>query len=310
VSLEARYRRALRWYPKSWRAANADAIVGTLLDGAEDRERPRPGEVANLALNGLLARFGWVEKVLPAGVRDRASTVALGFGFGVTVVMLVIQEWAPWASANAVYPQPASEIGPFHGWGGVLYSLWAIGALFALCGLDRAARWMIGLTIPVAVVLSTVYTWSTWLRPPTFALVILTLLAVVVVAGKPGRLALAGTAVFGMAWVLVPFLRNVELVDLQPPRQMWSASFNGIVNGYLAIAIVAVALIALIARNGNWVGAMALIGTLWAVIALSYLVRQDPTGVAVLLVPAVVVALAAFTWLRASGYRVALVRRE
>lgn len=42
--LEIRYRQALRWYPRSWRAANADAVVGVLLDvaDAEGRAAPHP----------------------------------------------------------------------------------------------------------------------------------------------------------------------------------------------------------------------------------------------------------------------------
>lgn len=310
--LEQRYRRALRWYPGSWRRANEDAIVGTLLDGAEGRDAPRPGEVANLALNGLFARFGWVGKVVPASVRDRASTVALGFGFGVTVVMLVMQEWAPWAAPVAYVPQPALSIGPFHGWGGVLYSVWAVAFIAAVAGLRTVARWLLAVTVPFYLVLAFILQTSWWLRPSSLGLVILLLLALVVIMGDPVAariryLPLAGATIFGAAWVLVPFVRNIEPTELIPPWQIWTMTFgSGTQSGNLGLIIVALGVIATIARRGQWVGAFFVLGLAWLAIAILYL----PTDGVVAAVAAVIVALALITWLRASGYRLALVRRE
>jgi len=310
-TLEQRYRRALRWYPASWRKANGDAIVGTLLDGADGRGAPRAGEVANLALNGLLARFGWVEKVLPAGVRDRASSLALGFGFGVTVVMLVVQEWAPWASPAAYVPQPAS-IGPFHGWGGVLYSVWAVALIAAVAGLRAVTRWMLVATIPFCIYLAFVLQSSWWLRPSSLGLVILLLLALVVSAGDPVAtrrryIPLLGAMLLGMAWVLVPFVRSVGLSELIPPWQIWTMSFGaGTQSGNLGLVILVLGVVAALARRWQWVGAVFVLGLAWIAIAILYL----PTDGVIIAAAAVVVGLTLITLLRASGYRLALVRRE
>ena len=73
--LERRYRAALRWYPASWRRANADALLGTLLDRAdhEGRTEPTPAELRNLAVVGLRKR--WVT-TLPWVLLAAATAVA------------------------------------------------------------------------------------------------------------------------------------------------------------------------------------------------------------------------------------------
>lgn len=90
--LEARYRRALAWYPREWREQNADAVIGTLLDVAESRERPRPGELATLRLNGIRERM----RSLPdasAPIRERAALVGFGVNAAVAVAMLGTMLW-------------------------------------------------------------------------------------------------------------------------------------------------------------------------------------------------------------------------
>ncbi|WP_162907883.1 hypothetical protein [Allorhizocola rhizosphaerae] len=57
--LERRYRRLLLCYPRSYRRARADEIVGTLLDLAPPgRTRPTVREAVNLLRQGLRARLG------------------------------------------------------------------------------------------------------------------------------------------------------------------------------------------------------------------------------------------------------------
>ena len=76
ADLERRYRRALGWYPRSWREKNADVVAGTLLDvaDAEHRTRPRRGELANLAASGISTRLG---VLLEPWARNAISTIAL-----------------------------------------------------------------------------------------------------------------------------------------------------------------------------------------------------------------------------------------
>jgi hypothetical protein len=315
-ALEERYRRALRWYPEAWREANADAIVGTLLDGAEGRDAPRAGEVANLALNGLLARFGWVEKVLPASVRDRASSVALGFGFGLAVVILVVQEWAPWASPYDGYPGP-TMVGPFSGWGGVLYSLWVLAFLAALSGFTRTARWMLASTVPFSIVLMAIWTTDPWLRPSSLGLSILGSLAIIAAIGRPvatrwSYLPLFGASAYGVWWVLWGFARNVEWTWRLDPRSMWSGIVYGTGNGGTVIFVLgALAVLAIIAHKWSWFGALALLSMPWWMLSFLTLAGSQPEFVLVSGPPILaVLAVVGLIIFRLRGYRLRIVRRE
>jgi threonine/homoserine/homoserine lactone efflux protein len=58
MTLEDRYRRILRLYPRSWRAEHEDDIVAVLLDAAgSGRVRIAPADVFDLVLNAVLVRF-------------------------------------------------------------------------------------------------------------------------------------------------------------------------------------------------------------------------------------------------------------
>lgn len=59
MNLEHRYRRLLRWYPRGWRAAKGELLLGTLMDAAEHEGRtsPRPGEAWTMRLTGLGERL-------------------------------------------------------------------------------------------------------------------------------------------------------------------------------------------------------------------------------------------------------------
>lgn len=56
---DERFRRALRWYPASWRRANGDVVVGTMRDAAETegRDRPSRAETRAARVNGLAHRL-------------------------------------------------------------------------------------------------------------------------------------------------------------------------------------------------------------------------------------------------------------
>jgi hypothetical protein len=73
VVLERRYRRLLRWYPASYRAVNAEEMLGVALAGAAPgRRRPSAGETASLVLGGLRER----SRALPATARSEAWPAA------------------------------------------------------------------------------------------------------------------------------------------------------------------------------------------------------------------------------------------
>lgn len=98
--LERRYRVAMRWYPASWRRAHADALLGTLLDRAdnEGRTQPTAAELHNLALVGLCKR---VAMTLPWVLLVTATAVAIltlplvGRPIDTTIVVVPMRLIAP-----------------------------------------------------------------------------------------------------------------------------------------------------------------------------------------------------------------------
>ena len=185
TGLERRYSRALEWYPPHWRDANADAMLGTLLDEAESRGRTRParGEIAALALFGTRERL---HAALPASVRDRAAALAWGLGAALSATMLVVVEHAHWTADQAQRDRATSGFGPFDGASSVLFGLWIAGFIVAIAGRSRIAQWIVAATIPVSIALVAFQTqpWAEH-RPPAQALLLLALLALVVLQGAP-----------------------------------------------------------------------------------------------------------------------------
>lgn len=59
MSAEDRFRRLLRWYPRSWRDAHGDLLIGMMLDRAEHegRDRPSPAERRAAIRHGSAARL-------------------------------------------------------------------------------------------------------------------------------------------------------------------------------------------------------------------------------------------------------------
>ncbi len=62
--LSAEYRRLMRWYPRQWRVANEEAMLGALLDQAESegRREPTAAERSAITKGGLARRFGFPQR--------------------------------------------------------------------------------------------------------------------------------------------------------------------------------------------------------------------------------------------------------
>jgi len=100
--LSIEYRTLMRWYPRQWRAANEEAMLGTLLDQAESegRQEVTPAERSAIVRGGLAQRFG-----LPVrGQRLRLVPLTAGFLLSIFYAVFII--WAPQTS----YP---GSLGPF-----------------------------------------------------------------------------------------------------------------------------------------------------------------------------------------------------
>ncbi len=148
-TLDQTYRRALRWYPRKWRTRNEDAVVGTLLDLAEEDHRTAParGELADLRASGLAVRLGPLGRI-PGPVRDRVVALLFGLGSGIAIVAPIAL-----ATQRAGIPPAALRyftiVGPFVGYLFVIYAVWLLALIAALIG----RRWVARAVACIAVVL-------------------------------------------------------------------------------------------------------------------------------------------------------------
>ncbi|WP_375405391.1 hypothetical protein [uncultured Amnibacterium sp.] len=101
MTLESRYRRLLRWYPRRWRTRDHDVLLGTLLDAADSRGRTRPSlaEAGSVVLHGLAERVDRRTAVLAASVATAISAVA-------TVLYFVSTDVGGWTLGGWAIPVP------------------------------------------------------------------------------------------------------------------------------------------------------------------------------------------------------------
>ena len=336
AALERRYRAALDWYPRGWREENGEAILGTLLDEAEatGREKPRFGDVLNLALHGIAATAKEVPDRIPAPIRDRIAAISLATGFALALVLFLASEWAPWAPNGPwngwaydwrVTHSAVPGFGPFASAGVVLFGLWFAAFGFALVGLARTASFTLFLTFPVSLLLieNAGHRMASF-RPSDGALVMLVALALLAMVGRPTRrgqksagarwLAVAA----GIAVVMPASFAAKAIADSQTPGT-WRFEgrldpWNGwslISSPLLLCALAAVLVLIAVARaRRDWAVAIGASTLPWALSAVA-LTLGSVSGVAVyaILGAAAAIALAWFV-LRERGYRLVLQRRE
>ena len=186
--LESRYRSALRWYPKEWRVKNEDAVVGTLLDVAEDDARAQPsrGELANLRNSGLSVRLGFVGRRVPKDVREHAAILTFGLGVAISAAGIVFGGWT-WDYAGKSYHQVWSGFALLQnlGSGQVIYVVWVAAFVTALFSLRRTTTVLLLTSIPVSIVWPLLaVSLSNYGHPDHTTLGFLDLLAAVSVAGS------------------------------------------------------------------------------------------------------------------------------
>jgi len=262
--LEATYRRAVRFYPAEWRAANEDVVIGTLLDEAEDtgRMRPRFTEVASLAAHGVSASVGAFGYRF-AGTRDRLASLAFGAGFALALVMFFGTEWIPW------YPEelytPAEQVGPFASATVLVNVLWFAGLMFAISGRRWLARVALLLTVPISVVaiLLVDLVPVLWNRPPATALAFLMVLAVLASLGRVARrdvTAVAATVVVAFAGITA----LVATMDGAPlswrPDRAWVIAAAG----WWPALLVLVSIVLNFTRATTWSAPLLGLGIVWA----------------------------------------------
>ena len=89
--LERRYRRLLRWYPRSWREHREEEVVNLLIEqaAAEQRSRVEVRTAVDLIGHGLEARLDAALSWLPWRLREQVATVALVAAAGLSLLLLV-----------------------------------------------------------------------------------------------------------------------------------------------------------------------------------------------------------------------------
>jgi hypothetical protein len=160
-NIEDEYRRVLRWYPKAWRDANEDVVVGTFLETARDHglSHPTGEERRSIMLAGLRQR------AIGTGERSLVATIALAAG----VAFMVFY-------TGAVSLDPAHSfagyVGPFTNPSFIVGLLLAVALVLSLQRVRAAARVLSLLAIVSSVALGLLAWRFGWLGPSAPAVVL------------------------------------------------------------------------------------------------------------------------------------------
>lgn len=186
--LHATYTRLMRWFPRSWRQRNAEAMVGTLMDqaDAEGRSSPRPGEAMQLVMAGLLHRL---EMSL-----GHAVLPAVGVLFGVL-----------WGFAEAGRTYPGSS--PWH----IGATAAALGAALAVARLAPWAALVIAGTVLVTQLAYGAVRFSSTAWPIYLAIVVL---CAVFASSHSPRIQRGGIIFAGVSGAVIAVLLTVPLPSI------------------------------------------------------------------------------------------------
>jgi hypothetical protein len=311
---EDRYRRALRWYPATWRTANEEAALATLLDAADDSPVDRSrAQITNLRAEAISMRFGMM---LPHASRQRVATSALASGTAFALVYFWFQSRVPSAPTPADFAVDAS-FGPFENSGVVLAALWALAFGSALLGHRAMTREFLiaSLVATVALPIAAAVGGADWAAPSATNLALLAALNLLALLGTPTtRPRLSITALVWLVGLVAIYAINGPVAS-SSDRYLWQsvvadAPLVAIV-GTAAILVAAVAAqlsgrpgssAAVLLSSAPWVGAWALASSDGNLDTLAF--------VAVGCLAALLVALPALQLIARTGIRISLTRSE
>ncbi|WP_349902477.1 hypothetical protein [Parafrigoribacterium humi] len=280
AALERRYRRALGWYPRSWREKNADVVAGTLLDvaDAEHRTRPRRGELANLAASGISTRLG---VLLDPRARNAISTIALATGVAYPLAYFAFQLWSPLSTAHA--PDAAAwGFNPIVNPGLIIAGIWLVALMLALVPATR--RHVLKATIVLAIIasvsLSLVYRipgiGNEWYGLTTTTMVFLALLGGLVLIGTPTRTLwlLISTTIAFVTITAAYLATQLVLQHLYFDERFFWHNFSGAIVVLLTSAVVATVVLGL--RHRTVAAQTAAISAIpWILVLLRFSGSQD-----------------------------------
>ena len=153
IPLGVAYDRMLRFYPPEWRAQNGPAMVGALLDQAEDEQRERP----NLSDRVSLAVGGIHQTLLSTGTGSRWTLLPLGAAAALSAFYFSIT-WSP----GITYP---GTLGPFANPSVIAGALVIIAFGFAVFSRYRTARILSLAAIVLEIVFGVISARENWLGP-------------------------------------------------------------------------------------------------------------------------------------------------
>lgn len=281
-ALERRYRRLLAVYPKSWRAQNADALVGTLLDAADAQGRStvRIGEAASVVGHGIGARLLAMTGNLRAIQRDAVASSAVVLGTVFAVLMLMLGELGPWVRPGSVVWRPTGsgfgeqfvDLGPFTTLHAITYLLWVAAFVAVTLGATALHRFLIKIAVAASIYVP-FYSWMADLSaPPLVVSAVLTMTGALALAGRAGRTS-TWRLTIGVGTPVVAGLGLAAMVKQLPGQAIFFYNPDTVV--------------ALDAHHLSWAFALMLAASA-AVIGAHAPRRHWPVLVAVLLVPTVV----------------------
>jgi hypothetical protein len=267
---EDRYRRALRWYPATWRTANEEAVLATLLDAADDSPVDRSrAQVRNLRAEALSMRFGMM---LPHAPRQRVAISALASGTAFALVYFWFQSRVSSAPTPADFAVTTS-FGPFENSGVVLAALWTLAFVSAMiCHRAMTREFLVAsLAATVALPIAAAVGGAGWAAPSATNLALLAALNLLALLGTPtSRPRLGITALAWLAGLVAVHAVNGPVAS-SSDRYLWqSVVADAPLVAFIGAAAILLAAVvaqlsgrpgssaAVLLSSAPWVGAWAL----------------------------------------------------
>lgn len=234
AALEAQYLRLLRWYPKQWRERNEAAVVGVLLDQAENEARTAPSAAdrASLLLGGLRERLRRGQR--PSALMVVSHACALAF----SVWYLAVIAWAPDITV-------AGAVGSFTNPAVISAALLALALVLGLARRPRLARLASAAGALTAAIIFVLAVTLGWLGPGPVPTVMLVGLGVAGALQSHSRResVVIPIAVAFAALSVLGFTVAVQTYPVIFAVQFWVWGLLGVAAGAGAVLLIAVTIV-------------------------------------------------------------------
>lgn len=209
------YQQLMRWYPADWRERNSEALIGVMLDQADERNHSGPSfaDRASIILGGLR------ERLLSPGRRNGRTVSVLGLGTAFAALYLYYVAWSPSVSiAGAIWPFSNSLVIPA--------SLMGLAFAVSMTPWTRVARFLALASALSAISIGILGAWFGWQGPSWYTVALFAGFALL--GALPSQrtstlfFALLGLAGIVIVGILAPNA-FVLLVDLGPVAWVMTA---------------------------------------------------------------------------------------